>query len=230
MRRPALLAGLVVALTLLPATAAVAHPSFNPNQVPVGEPVEAVLVVPHGCSTADEVMPEEGQAVPTTRFDLQQVEGVRIEPGDVDGWDVSTDGEALVWTDAGGATTGPIELPVTVTVEEGSPGDTFQLAAYQECEDGQSYRWTEGSEDTPAVRLEVADGGTGPSEMDAGGMSDGTEDAEASGPAEAGTEAAAAAAAADDEGLDGATVAAIMAIVVAVGAGVYSLVRRKGVA
>lgn len=238
MRRPPLLVGLVAVLVLLPATAALAHPAFNPNQLPPGEPVDATLVVPHGCSGGDGVVPEEGQAVPTTGFDLQQVDGVRVEPGDVEGWDVATDGEAISWTDAGGATTAPIELPVTVTIEQGSPGDSILLSAYQECEDGSSYRWTEGSDETPPVRLELTAGEVDTAEMDMGendhggtadtsGTSEGPSVEATHGSSE---EATAAAAADEDGGVDGATVAAILAIVVAVAAGIVSLVRRKGTA
>lgn len=171
-------AALTAALLVLPAATAWAHPSFNPNAVPVGEPVETVLVVPHGCSTGDSVMPGEGEAVPTTRFDLQLLDGMTIEPGDVDGWTAEDDGEAIVWTDAGGATTDPIELPITLTVTEGSAGDQLNLSAYQECEDGSSYRWTEGSEGTPPVRLELTEGETGTVDTGAdshGGMDMGTE-------------------------------------------------------
>ena len=244
MRRPLLLAGLVAALVVLPATAALAHPAFDPNQLPVGESVDATLVVPHGCSTGDAVAPEEGQAAPTTRLDLQQVEGVRIEPNDVDGWDVSTDGEAISWTAAGGATTDPIELPVTVTIEQGNPGDTILLSAYQECEDGSSYRWTQGSEDTPPLRLGVTAGGTGRAETDLDGTGHGTggdgntEEASAADQptdtptSEATPSDAATGAATDagDGGIDGATLAAILAVLVAVTAGIVSLVRRKGAA
>ena len=165
---------LTAALLVLPATAAWAHPSFNPNAVPIGEAVDAVLVVPHGCSTTEEVMPEEGQAVATTRFDLQLLDGVTVEPREVEGWTAEDDGEAIVWTDAGGATTDPIELPVTITVTDGAPGDQLSLSAYQECEDGSSYRWTEGSEGTPPVRLELTEGEAGT--VDTGdGMDHGSE-------------------------------------------------------
>ncbi len=159
--RPLRLAALTAALVVLSATAAAAHPSLNPNAVPIGEPVETVLVVPHGCSTSDSVMPEEGQAVPTTRFDLQLLAGVTVEPQEVDGWVVEDDGEAIVWTADGGATSEPIEFPLTLTVTEGSAGDELDIAAYQECEDGSSYRWTTGSEGTPPVRLELTEGETG---------------------------------------------------------------------
>ncbi len=163
MTRTSRLVALVAALTLLPASAALAHPNLNPNAVPVGEPVDTTLVIPHGCSSGDEVRPEEEEesAVATTRVDLQLLDGIEVEPAEVDGWEVTTDDEAVSWTDAGGATTDPIELPITLTVHEGEPGDQLHLAVFQECEDGQSYRWTEGSEDTPAVLLELTEGETG---------------------------------------------------------------------
>lgn len=243
MRRPLQLTALVAALALLPATAALAHPALNPNAVPVGEPVETTLVVPHGCSTGAGVMPEEGQAVPTARVDLQLLDGISIDPGEVDGWDAEDDGEAIVWTDAGGATTDPIELPMTLTVQEGSPGDELALAAYQECEDGSSYRWTEGSGDTPPVALELTEGEVGTesdvdpdaghdthgatSEADDG---DATSTEDATEPTSDATTPDAAPAADDDGGIDGAVVAAVAAIVVAVAAGITSLVRRKGTA
>lgn len=167
--RPPHLAATTAALVVLSATAAAAHPSFTPNAVPVGETVEAVLVVPHGCSTGAGVMPEEGEAVPTTRFDLQLLDGVSVEPGEVDGWVVENDGEAIVWTADGGATTDPIEFPVTVTVTEGQAGDQLEIAAFQECEDGSSYRWTTGSEGTPPVRLELTEGETGTVDVADGG-------------------------------------------------------------
>lgn len=172
MPRPARLAALAAGLVVLPATAALAHPSLNPNAIPVGEPVESVLVIPHGCSAGDGVVPAEGEGVATTRVDLQVVDGVTVDPDQVDGWDVTDDGEAVVWTDAGGATTDPIEFPVTVTVTDGAPGDTLMLSVFQECEDGSNERWTPGSEDTPAVRLEVTEGEVGSNSGDHGATHD----------------------------------------------------------
>ena len=176
--RPTRVAAATAALLVLPATAAWAHPSFNPNAVPVGQAVETTLVVPHGCSTGDNVMPEEGEAVPTVRFDVQLVDGVTIEPHTINGWNAENDGEAIVWTEDGGATTDPLEFPVTLTVEQGSPGDELHLAAYQECEDGSSYRWTEDSDSTPAILLELTEGETGTVAHDDGmDMDHGSEDA-----------------------------------------------------
>lgn len=243
------LAALTAALLLVPATAAWAHPSLNPNQVPVGEPVEATLVVPHGCSTGENVRPEEGEAVPTTRVDLQLLDGITIEPGEVDGWEATDDGEAIVWTDAGGATIDPISFPITLTVDEGSPGDELALAVYQECEDGSSYRWTADSDSTPAVALALTAGETGTMEMEdmghgsemdmSGSESDhaseeGMEDmtpptAEAS---EASTTAdadAQALADAEDEDGSGGTLAAFVAVfVVLLATGTVAVRRKRG--
>ena len=108
-------------MTLLPAAAALAHPSFNPNAIPPGEAIEVDLVVPHGCAPGGG-MPD-GDALPTVELDLEHPEGVTIVPGEVDGWDVEDDGEAIVWTDAGGATTDPITFPLTLTVD-GEVGDS----------------------------------------------------------------------------------------------------------
>jgi uncharacterized protein YcnI len=246
--RPRVLALLTAALVALPATAALAHPSFNPNAVPVGEPVDTVLVVPHGCSTGSGVMPEEGEAVPTTRFDLQTPDGVTIEPQPVDGWEAEDDGEAIVWTDAGGATTEPIELAMTLTVEDGAAGDELLLSAYQECEDGSSYRWTEGAEGTPPVRLELTEGETGTVEVedgDHGGTAmddmtttdaptasetiaseETTTEPAAETPSDTATVTADQAAAEDDDG--GGTLAAVIAVlVVLIGGGGYAFARAR---
>lgn len=240
------LALLTAALVVLPAATAGAHPALDPNAVPIGEAVDATLVVPHGCSTGAGVRPEDGESVATTRFDLQLVDGVTVEPAEVDGWDVTDDGEAIVWTDAGGATTDPIELPVTLTVEDGTPGETIELAAFQECEGGSSYRWTPGSEDTPPVRLELTEGETGTVEHDMGeghhgAASEGTMDdasetatdapasptATETGAATDGPTAEAAAVEGDDGGSNGGAIASVVAVlVVLLGAGVFA--RRRG--
>lgn len=178
MRIPRLLAATAVLVTV-PATAALAHPAFNPNAVPVGESVASSLVVPHGCAPGGG-MPD-GEAVPTVQLDLGYTDQVSIEPADVEGWDIDDDGEAIVWTDAGGATTDPIELPVTITVTEGTEGDQLFLPAFQQCEDGSSFRWvaTPGEDGDPAVKLELSSGGTGTVAVDDGdhdmGSMDGAE-------------------------------------------------------
>lgn len=229
-------------LVLVPASAALAHPAFNPNAVPIGEPVESTLVIPHGCA-AGGGMPD-GDAVPTVRFDLGYTDQVTIEPQDVDGWDTQDDGEAVVWTDAGGATTDPIELPVTLTVTQGAEGDQLFLPAFQECEDGSSFRWvaTPGQDGDPAVKIELTAGETGTVEVDDDDHDMADMDPSAS-PTEAGTEPAAtgepatdaaaspaadAAAMADEAGISGTMgllVAAVAALVLLAGVVAF---RRRG--
>lgn len=149
------------ALVLLPASAALAHPAFNPNAIPVGEPVDATLVVPHGCAPGGG-MPD-GDAVPTVKLDLGYTDQVTVEAREVDGWSAEDDGEAIVWTEAGGATTDPIELPVTLTVAEGDEGDELFLPALQTCQDGSTFRWaaTPGQDGDPAVKIELTSGEPG---------------------------------------------------------------------
>jgi uncharacterized protein YcnI len=164
MNRTTRLAVLTAALTLLP-TVALAHPSFNPNQVPAGEPVEAVLVVPHGCAPGGG-MPD-GDALATIRVSLEHQDAVTVEGHDIDGWDVADDGEAVVWSDAGGATTEPISLPVTLVVAPDTAVGDLYLSVFQECEDGESFRWIgtpEAEADWPAVLLEVTEGEVGTAE------------------------------------------------------------------
>lgn len=194
MRRIATITAIAAGLLAIPATAS-AHPSFNPNALPPGTATESTLVVPHGCAPGGGMpMAEEGEdapeAVPTVELALEQTAGVTLAPGDVDGWDVTDDGEAWVWSDAGGATTEPIEFPVTITVD-GTAGDEIWLKAFQECEDGSSFQWVATPEEDaqwPAVFVAVSDGeasnaaapeGVGQSmdDMDMGDMDmdDGTE-------------------------------------------------------
>lgn len=158
MRRLALTA-MTAALLAVPATAS-AHPSFNPNQLVPGETAEANLVVPHGCAAGGGMpMGDEGEASPTVELALEQTEGITIEPGDVDGWDVTDDGEAWVWTDAGGATTEVITFPVSITLDEGASGDVW-LRAFQECENGESFQWVATPDEDatwPAVHVTAGD-------------------------------------------------------------------------
>lgn len=154
---------LAVALTLVTAAAASAHPAFNPNQLPGGEPVETVLVVPHGCSPTGG-MPDGDDAVPTTLFELQLSDAiVDLEPAEIDGWQVSRDGDVVRWEDAGGATTEPIELPLTITLV-GDSGEDVYLAAYQACAEGGEFRWI-GTPDQeaewPAAKLTLTSGAVG---------------------------------------------------------------------
>jgi uncharacterized protein YcnI len=158
MRRP-LLAVLTATLTLLP-TAALAHPSFNPNEVAAGTPTQAILIVPHGCAPDGGVAEDGGASLATIELALQLPDGVLVEPGEVDGWDTSVQDGAVVWSDAGGATTDVLELPVTITAAPDATPDQ-EMAAFQQCEGDQFLRWGAGADDYPPVRLTVAASGGG---------------------------------------------------------------------
>lgn len=154
-----LLAATTAALTLVPAVA-LAHPSFNPDEVSPEGATEAVLVVPHGCSP-DGGQPEEGgESLATIELALQLADGVTVEPGAVDGWETSVADGAVTWTDAGGATTDVLEFPVTISVAPDAPGE-FALSAFQQCDGDQFIRWTADSAEYPAVHLAVEGAGGG---------------------------------------------------------------------
>lgn len=172
MSRP-LRRGAVLALVLILATAAAAsaHPSFNPNRLPAGEAVDAVLVVPHGCNP-EGGMPDDGAASPTVVLDLQLTDEITaFEPHDIEGWRIErvSDGEVVRWTATDGGTTEPIELPITITLE-GPVDEELYLAAFQECEEG-SFRWIgtpEQEAEFPAVKLTTTAGEIGTEEMEDG--------------------------------------------------------------
>lgn len=173
-RRAAVLA---TGLTVAVASGASAHPAFDPDQVPGGEPIESTLVIPHGCG-ADGGMPGEGGGDPTTLIELQLTDAfATFEAADVDGWDVSRDGDVVSWRDAGGATADPIELPVTFTVA-GEADEELYLSLYQACDAGGEFRWIgtpDRQADFPAVKLTLTSGGTGTETIAAGGQTtDGT--------------------------------------------------------
>lgn len=157
MSRPVRLTAATVALLVLPATAAWAHPGFDPSAIPAGEQVETTLHVAHGCAPGGGAPDDGGEALPTTLFALDHTDQVRVEPSDVDGWEVTDDGDAIVWTADGDAEPAP-SFPMTITVITGATGETIYLDAYQECATGdttQSFRWIArpGEEGDPALKL-----------------------------------------------------------------------------
>ena len=168
MSRPVRLTALTAALLVVPATAAWAHPGFDPSAIPAGEPVETTLNVAHGCAPGGGAPDDGGEALPTTLFALDHTDQVRVEPGDIDGWEVTDDGDAIVWTADGGAEPAP-SFPMTITVTTGTTGETVYLDAYQECDTGdttQSFRWIAlpGEEGDPALKLELTSTATPPPE------------------------------------------------------------------
>lgn len=237
MRRTALAATLAAGLLAIPAAAS-AHPAFNPSRIPTGEAVPSMLVVPHGCAPGGGMpdMSEEGggDTEPTVELALQHTEGVTVEPGEVDGWEITDDGEAWVWSDDGGATTDVLEFPVTLTIDESSAaGDELHLKAYQECADGSAFQWI-GTPDEeasfPAILLTASDGEMPPAPDDAMTMDMGEDMTMA---ADAGEDVADAkvalgeAAAPDNAGLS-AELVVLVALILLAGVVSTVLVRRRG--
>lgn len=152
---------MAVATVALASASASAHPAFNPSEIAGGAPVETSLIVPHGCNPGGG-MPDDDAASPTVELALELAPAVTTaEPGAVDGWTTSTeiaDGRrVIVWTAAGGATTEPLTLPVSLVVDAG-PGTRLHLRAHQVCERGE-FRWVGTPDDPaewPAVALDVA--------------------------------------------------------------------------
>ncbi|MFT5224127.1 MAG: hypothetical protein ACI867_002459, partial [Glaciecola sp.] len=152
--------GLAVGSVLLLAGPALAHPAFNPNRVTVGEVHQVDLIVPHGCTAAGGAPDAGEQTSPSTEIAMQATDDFSSLSGaSTDGWTVaSSDGE-ITWSDAGGSTTDPIILPVTIQLAEGrAPGETIYVTVLQTCAEG-SMLWAAGpSQDgSPAVSLTVAD-------------------------------------------------------------------------
>jgi uncharacterized protein YcnI len=231
------IAALTAGLLVMTATAAFAHPGFNPNQMPVGEPVEAIFVVTHGCTFV------EGDAQRTVRVDLGYTDQVRFAAHEVDGWDVVDDGEAIVWTDAGGSTADTIVFPLTVTVTSGAEGDRLYLPVFQECAAGDVYRWVAepGQDGDPAARLDLTAGEVSTTPIDDDdnvddGSDDGSEHAHdpteepttvtdpATDPATDATEAAPAPDT-DEAGMVGTVLVGLL--ILALAAGVYAFTRAR---
>lgn len=151
------------------ATAASAHPTFRPNEVPPGEELDLTLLVPHGCNP-EGGMPEEGNAEPTLELAVQVPDWIEIEPVEKDGWilDITeTDGKvsefAWVNEDEAATSTDPLEFEVTATVLDGDAGETRYLSVYQGCENG-SFRWIGTPDDEaefPAAYLNLTAGEVG---------------------------------------------------------------------
>jgi uncharacterized protein YcnI len=157
LRTRATLVALVTAVTLLPATIAVAHPGLRPDELRPGETVAAELVVPHGCGN-EGGMPEEGEvASPTTEIAVQWPDGIEVWPEEVDGWTTDVTDGVATWLDDGGATVDAILVPTTVSAASDLAGDVY-VSVFQACENGESFRWvaTPGEEGSPALRLTVA--------------------------------------------------------------------------
>jgi uncharacterized protein YcnI len=153
--------GAATAAVLLSATLpASAHPFFTGGAtVPASSLWTVTLAMAHGCGTETDAGGD-----PTTEVALEvPPQFSYIEAGEVDGYEVSVEGDdgavpdVVTWTATDGGEPAP-ELTMDVVVD-GDAGDEVYVRVFQGC-DGFEYRWVgtpeEPAED-PAVRLTLAE-------------------------------------------------------------------------
>jgi hypothetical protein len=161
------------------------------------------------------VAEDGGASLATIELALQLPDGVLVEPGEVDGWDTSVEDGAVVWSDAGGATTDVLEFPVTITAAPDATPDQ-EMAAFQQCEGNQFLRWGAGADDYPPVRLTTEGHASEPTDPE-GAEDDGhgtdTASEEAHGPTSTGDPLPAGAQALTGERADGTATVATVVIV-----------------
>ncbi|MEX2550450.1 MAG: hypothetical protein WD638_09500 [Nitriliruptoraceae bacterium] len=155
--RSALVSAGLLALLLLPARPAGAHPFVEGGgELPVDSLVEITLKIAHGCGDEG-----DGEGAETREVALEVPEWLRVvEVLDHDGYapDVEvSDGRTSVvtWRDAGGAQPAPA-FDLTV-VADGDVGESRYLRVFQGCDDA-SYRWIgtpDEPADDPAIEVEL---------------------------------------------------------------------------
>ncbi len=159
LRRPVTVSTLAVALLATTAWPAAAHPGFRDGATaPARSLASLELAMAHGCGTE-----ADAGGDPTTEVSIEVPEAFsHIAPGEVDGYEVTTEGagsvpETVTWTATDGGIPAPV-LPMEVVVD-GDPGDEVYVKVFQGC-DGFSYRWVgtpDEPADDPAVRLTLGE-------------------------------------------------------------------------
>lgn len=152
--------GLAVALAVLHAVPAAAHPFFREQEAPASSLATLTLDLVHGCHVDDHAHDDAHElGAATTHVAMELPPAVSyVAPADPDGWVVEVeedDGRAAVvtWSDAGGAQPAPrFELDLVV---DGEPGDEVWFRVVQTCGES-SHRWVgtpDALADEPGVRL-----------------------------------------------------------------------------
>lgn len=148
-----------IAVSVLGAGTAWAHPGLRPSEVTAGEATDLELVTEHDCD------PSNGEPSPTTLVAIQvPPELAAAEPLPLAGWQTSTEVDdsgrttVIEWTasDTAPPETPPV-LPLRVTADTTQEITEVELVVLQECTVG-SYVWGGGDPDEPPVRLTVAPG------------------------------------------------------------------------
>lgn len=153
------LVALVVGGLVVTAAPAGAHPFFTDGAtVPASSLATVTLAMAHGCGTE-----QEGGGDPTLEVAVEVPEAVSfIEPAEVDGYEVTTEGDpgavpdVVVWTATGDGEPAP-ELTMDLVVD-GAEGDEVFVSVFQGCADFE-YRWVgtpDAPADDPAVQLTLA--------------------------------------------------------------------------
>lgn len=147
------------ALVVLTASAASAHPSWDPSEVQTGGAVAVDLVVPHACA-ADGGEPADGDEVsPITEVAMQLSDTFTIDPQPIDGWGVLVEDGVAAWLADGPGSDGDLVLPAIIEVD-GEVGHVLPIVVYEECANGEFFRWAaaDGEDGDPAVELTIVEG------------------------------------------------------------------------
>jgi uncharacterized protein YcnI len=158
-RRSLVIATVAGGSLLSSALPASAHPFFTDGAtVPASSLGTLTLAMAHGCGTES-----EGGGDPTTEISIEVPEQVSfIEPQEVDGYEVSLEGDeggvpdVVTWTATDGGEPAP-ELTLDLVVD-GAEGDEVFVRVFQGCDDFE-YRWIgtpDDPADDPAVGLTLA--------------------------------------------------------------------------
>lgn len=168
-------AAATVALTFAVATPASGHAELVPWQLPPGATGGLLLLVTHGCGDEDEwistePLPEEPTVAVTIPVPLE----LTIEPGEYEGWSLSTETDdggrttSITWTsDDPAGTYETLQFPIDVTVPDLPDGSEVWLPVIQECTEGESLAWTlegdvRGGDEVPAMKLFLNEDSTVP--------------------------------------------------------------------
>jgi uncharacterized protein YcnI len=154
-----------VAMTLLLATPALAHPFFDPDEVPADSLAQVTLDLAHGCDVDDHGDGDgfgDGAEAPTREVAIEvPEEATFVDPRVPEGWDLQVEGgdgdqEVIVYTAEDGTDEPAPRFDLEVALA-GGPGDEVYWRVVQACDDA-TYRWVgtpdEPAED-PAVGLEL---------------------------------------------------------------------------
>jgi hypothetical protein len=148
-----------LALCVLLALPAAAHPFVRGGEAPVDSVATLSLAMGHGCGTED-----SGGGDPTTELALEVPDAMRVvevadDPEYTAAFEVDDDGriEVITWTAVADGEPAPdVEFDAVLS---GEVGDEVYLRVFQGCE-GFSYRWIgtpDDPADDPAVRITLVE-------------------------------------------------------------------------